>query len=37
MGRSFPPAAAADVRRFVEDRFLREIAESGFIDSLYGT
>ena len=37
MGRTFPPAAAADARRFVEDRFLREIERSGFIDSLYGT
>ena len=37
MGRTFPPAAAADAGRFVEDRFLREIERSGFIDSLYRT
>jgi hypothetical protein len=29
-------AATADRGQFVEDRFLREIEESGFIASLYG-
>jgi ABC-type nitrate/sulfonate/bicarbonate transport system substrate-binding protein len=37
MGGNFPLAATADARRFVEDRFLREIDQSGFIDMLYGT
>jgi hypothetical protein len=30
-------AATADRGQFVEDRFLREIGQSGFIASLYGT
>ena len=37
MGRTFSPAARADAGGFVDDRFLREIERSGFIDSLYGT
>ncbi|MFC1816569.1 ABC transporter substrate-binding protein [Thermodesulfobacteriota bacterium] len=37
MAKNFPLAATADAKRFVEDRFLREIEQSGFIASLYGT
>ena len=34
MSRDLPQAASADPRRFVEDRFVRELEESGFVDSL---
>jgi ABC-type nitrate/sulfonate/bicarbonate transport system substrate-binding protein len=37
MANDLPAAATADARRFVEDRFLREIEETGFITALYGT
>jgi ABC-type nitrate/sulfonate/bicarbonate transport system substrate-binding protein len=36
MAKDLPAAATADGREFVEDRFLREIEQSGFIASLYG-
>jgi hypothetical protein len=35
MSKELPEAADADPRRFVEDRYVRELDESGFIDSLY--
>ena len=34
MAKELPEAENADARRFVDDRFLRELEESGFIDSL---
>lgn len=36
MSRKLPEAANADPRRFVDDRIIRELDASGFIDSLYG-
>jgi hypothetical protein len=36
MSRDLPQATDADPRQFVDDRFLRELDESGFISSLYG-
>jgi ABC-type nitrate/sulfonate/bicarbonate transport system substrate-binding protein len=35
MGRDFPPAASADPARFVDDRIVRELDESGFVARLY--
>lgn len=35
MARQLPPAATADPRQFVDDRFIKELDESGFIASLY--
>jgi hypothetical protein len=35
MSKELPEAADADPRRFVEDLYVRELDESGFIDSLY--
>ena len=35
MSRQLPPAATADPRRFVDDRFMRKLDEAGFISSLY--
>jgi ABC-type nitrate/sulfonate/bicarbonate transport system substrate-binding protein len=37
MAKDLPAAATADAGRFVEDRFLREIEDTGFITALYGT
>lgn len=34
MARDLPQAASADPRQFVEDRFIRELEESGFLKSL---
>jgi ABC-type nitrate/sulfonate/bicarbonate transport system substrate-binding protein len=34
MGKELPEAKNADARRFVDDRFIRELDESGFIASL---
>lgn len=34
MAKTLPAAATADARRFIEDRFLRDIEKSGFIESL---
>jgi ABC-type nitrate/sulfonate/bicarbonate transport system substrate-binding protein len=34
MAKELPEAKNADARRFVDDRFLRELEENGFIDSL---
>jgi ABC-type nitrate/sulfonate/bicarbonate transport system substrate-binding protein len=34
MAHGLPEARNADARRFVDDRFIRELAESGFVDSL---
>lgn len=34
MAKELPAAATADARRFVEDRFLREIEQSGFVTTL---
>ena len=34
MAKEVPAAATADARRFVEDRFLREIETSGFVETL---
>jgi hypothetical protein len=34
MAHGLPAAGDADARRFVDDRFIRELVESGFIDSL---
>ncbi len=36
MAKELPEANNADARRFVDDRFLRELEKSGFIDSLSG-
>jgi hypothetical protein len=36
MGKDLPAARAANGSQFVEDRFLREIEQSGLIASLYG-
>jgi len=35
MSRQLPEAATADPRQFVDDSFIRELEESGFISSLY--
>lgn len=35
MGRDLPAAASSDPADFVDDRFVRELDESGFITSLY--
>lgn len=35
MSKQLPEAATADPRQFVEDHFVRELDESGFITSLY--
>jgi ABC-type nitrate/sulfonate/bicarbonate transport system substrate-binding protein len=35
IGRDLPAAAAADPARFVDDRFVRKLDESGFIAKLY--
>lgn len=35
IAKQLPEAATADPRQFVDDRFLRELEESGFIASLY--
>ena len=35
MSRQLPAAATADPRRFVDDRLIRELDESGFVSSLY--
>jgi hypothetical protein len=37
MARDLPLAAGADPADFVDDRFVREIDESGFIASLYSS
>lgn len=37
MSRELPPAATADPLRFVDDRFIKELDQSGFISSLYET
>ncbi len=37
MAKDFPEAKNADARRFVDDRFIRELEKSGFIDSLPGS
>ncbi len=37
MARDFPAAASADPLDFVDDRFVRELDESGFITSLYSS
>jgi ABC-type nitrate/sulfonate/bicarbonate transport system substrate-binding protein len=37
MGRDFPPAATADPARFVDDRIVRELDESGFIAKVYAS
>jgi hypothetical protein len=34
MSRELPEARNADAARFVDDRYVRELDESGFIDSL---
>jgi hypothetical protein len=34
MSKELPEAKNADARRFVDDRYLRELEESGFIDAL---
>jgi ABC-type nitrate/sulfonate/bicarbonate transport system substrate-binding protein len=34
MAKELPEASNADARRFVDDRFMRELEKSGFIDSL---
>jgi len=34
MAKELPEAKDADARRFVDDRFMRELDESGFIASL---
>ncbi|HWP59267.1 MAG TPA: ABC transporter substrate-binding protein [Candidatus Acidoferrales bacterium] len=36
MSKALPEAADADPRNFVDDRFVRELEESGFIRALYG-
>lgn len=35
MSRELPQAATADPRRFIDDRFIRELDEAGLISSLY--
>lgn len=35
MSRELPQAATGDPRRFIDDRFIRELDEAGFISSLY--
>jgi hypothetical protein len=37
MARDLPAAGRADPAQFVDDRFVRELDESGFITSLYST
>jgi hypothetical protein len=34
MSKELPEARGADAGRFVDERFVRELDESGFIDSL---
>ncbi len=34
MARDLPEARAADARTFIDDRFVRELEENGFIDAL---
>jgi hypothetical protein len=34
MAKELPQAGNVDARRFVDDRFIRELEKSGFIDSL---
>jgi hypothetical protein len=36
MAKELPEARNVDARRFVDDRFIRELDESGFIASLAG-
>ncbi|HEX9147021.1 MAG TPA: hypothetical protein VGA09_22320 [Candidatus Binatia bacterium] len=36
MAKELPEAKNADARRFVDDRFIRELETTGFIDSLSG-
>jgi ABC-type nitrate/sulfonate/bicarbonate transport system substrate-binding protein len=36
MSRELPKAATADPHSFVDDRFIRELEESGFVRELYG-
>jgi hypothetical protein len=34
MAKDLPEAKNADAARFIDDRYMRELDESGFIDSL---